>query len=353
MRRFVDFFMTTVLVVSVTSACAVVATAQYAVESDFQADTPSTPAKDLSGIDCLPVADDSSRHCIVINDENRAAQVAVIKGDRIRPGAMVALIADKPPADIVGIEPAVKCSAGSKRFKELDGEGVAYAAPYFYIVGSHGCSRQSRAYRASSFVLMRMEVDVQRMTAGQGDFVKSTRASFRLSEVLGAGPLGSKFGADLMERDGLNVEGLAVVGATAFFGIRSPEVGGNAYLAAVDRHRLFSADGAALAARYHALALGRGAGVRDLAALPDGRLLVLSGPTKEQADVAYRVFLFDPASGKVEALGALDDTPRNAKAEALVVLDSPSGFVNLLVLFDGALNGAPRRYRLALPAVRR
>lgn len=90
-----------------------------------------------------------------------------------------------------------------------------------------------------------------------------------------------------------------------------------------------------------------------MAALPDGRLLVLSGPAQEQKDVPYSIALVtldDVAeSGSVQWLARLEDVVvggERAKAEAITVLGRDGDVLRLLVLFDGLENGGPREYRI-------
>jgi hypothetical protein len=59
------------------------------------------------------------------------------------------------------------CSAGNGKFKDLDGEAVAYANSYFYVAGSHGCSRNSFKFHPSAFLLVRLPVDETGHKAGE------------------------------------------------------------------------------------------------------------------------------------------------------------------------------------------
>ena len=91
-------------------------------------------------------------------------------------------------------------------FGELDGEAVAFAAPYYYVVGSHGCSRKKGEFRASSFILARLSDDQQ----------GGVETTFRLTDVLRhASTVSAYFGKDLNGDNGLNIEGLAVVGTNS------------------------------------------------------------------------------------------------------------------------------------------
>src|SRR5262249_9607416 len=109
-------------------------------------------ATDISGMACMPSVS-ATRSCLVINDQDRSAQFVTIEGDRVIGGPRLPLIEKQPPDAIIGQEPReVDCSGGKAKFKDLDGEGVAFAESYYYVAGSHGCSRNKDKFRLSSFI---------------------------------------------------------------------------------------------------------------------------------------------------------------------------------------------------------
>src|ERR1044072_665479 len=110
----------------------------------LDADEDDEPAVDISGFACTAVP---ARHCLAVNDENKKAQFATVEDGKVQPGALIPLI-DKPSPATRGTAPNVTtCPEGSKKFKEFDGEAIAYAAPFFYVIGSHGCGRTNNAFR--------------------------------------------------------------------------------------------------------------------------------------------------------------------------------------------------------------
>src|SRR5262249_29164669 len=132
-----------------------------------------------------------------------------------------------------GVAPSgLGCTGGQASFKDLDGEAVSYAAPYFYIVGSHGCSRKKAKFRISTFLLTRLKVDAA------GAVVGPVGASFRLSDALSQGAFGAYFGKDL-DTGGLNVEGLAVIQDKLYAGLRAPSLAGTAGIVVVSVAALF------------------------------------------------------------------------------------------------------------------
>ena len=241
---------------------------------------------------------------------------------------------------------------GADEFKEFDGEGVAFASGsaagdgVFYVIGSHGCSRNKDEFRPSSFLLARLPVD----SAGRFGKVELT---WRVSEALRRAPpdLSSKFGKSLMEDDGLNIEGVAAIGDRLLFGLRAPSRDEMGYVLSVPVAELF-APGAGEAVGepvVHELPLGEDAGIRDLATLPDGKLLVLSGPTLDQPTVPYALSVYDPGTNDHRWLARLVDIhsgESRAKAEAVIVLSRDDEALRVLVMFDGIQNGGPQEYRL-------
>jgi hypothetical protein len=297
-------------------------------------------AEDISGIACRPPAGGEWR-CLVVNDESKAAQFATLTQTTIKPERSLPLIGDAPSA-ASGRQPAIGCPKPGG-FGEFDGEGVAYADRMFYVVGSHGCSRHSGEYRPSSFLLARI-------APGNGE-TGTPELSWRVADLLGAaGEVAPYLGKTLdADSNGLNIEGLAVVGDRLWLGLRAPSLDGRAFLVGGSVAELFKPGSEPAAGKPQLLAFSAGAqrGVRDLAPLADGRLLVLVGPAQEQ-DVPYAILLLDPADpAAVRELGELRKR-KNAKAEALTVLAQERDELRVLVGYDGVKNGEFEEYRLKL-----
>jgi hypothetical protein len=232
-------------------------------------------ATDLSGIACL-AAKGASRTCLAVNDENKNAQFLTIEGNLMTVGKPVTLIGDAPDKQTLGSPPKkLDCSAGPGKYGDLDGEGVTFSAPYFYVVGSHGCSRNTNEFRLGSFILSQIRVD----DSGQPvkDAVQNT---YRVSDILEhAGEAAKSFGKDLKTAHGLNIEGIAADGDRLWFGLRAPLEKDSAFLVAASVKDLFEAGHDHSNAKPIPpvlVALG-GLGIRDLAVLSDKRLLVLAG----------------------------------------------------------------------------
>ncbi|MEZ2142240.1 DUF3616 domain-containing protein [Bradyrhizobium sp. DN5] len=295
---------------------------------------------------------------MVIDDQGRLAQVTTFEGSTLTGQAKIRLIGkDHAPADTVGSEPGldpkvVKCSAGKDDFKDLDGEAVALDDKYFYVAGSHGCSRNSNKFRASSFILARVPIDVVKTASGASnniDTIGPKSTSYRLSEALLTSPtLKDYYALDLMTKNGLNIEGLAVAGGKLYVGLRAPVIGKKAYLVAMDRDWLFDADRPIAEADIHEIDLDLGGrGIRDLAVMADGRLLALAGPAQSE-NLSFALYAVEPTSKTAMPIAELFDVPDGGKAEALQILAQGPTTLDLLVLFDSAKGGAPRKYLIDL-----
>uniref|UniRef100_A0A9E7ZZU3 DUF3616 domain-containing protein n=1 Tax=Bosea sp. NBC_00436 TaxID=2969620 RepID=A0A9E7ZZU3_9HYPH len=327
---------------SLTQAATLAPEQRFRTLGDFSGKKPGKPARDVSGLACMPAANGTQR-CLLINDEGSFAQFARIAENRIIPDATLPIVGDDASPDTLGQPPQGICKAPG-RFAELDGEAVAYADGAFYVSGSHGCSRRKGEFRLSAFHLARIKVDAEGSPAGKVEL------TYRLSDMLrAAGPAGTFFGKSLMDDNGMNVEGIAVVGDTLWAGLRAPSLGNRGFLVGASLKALFAPGHAPAteAPRVFELPAGSNRGIRDLAPLPDGRLLALLGPAQEQS-LAYSLLLVDPA--RPDLAMPLGDLPGRGgdKAESLTVLPQDGKGLAVLIGYDGPKNGHFESYRLPL-----
>jgi Protein of unknown function (DUF3616) len=326
----------------------------YQVTAPFT-DDDGEVATNISGLACMPEATTPST-CVVIDDQGRFAQTAFIGNGQVAAGERLPLIGRKPSRDTVGQPPAeIGCSDGERKFGDLDGEAVAHSAPFFYVVGSHGCSRHSNKFRSSSFILARIpERQVVGQVAGSARSFDpfGVETSYRLSEALAAAPsIRRYFTQDLMSANGVNVEGLAVVSGKLFAGLRAPTLDGKAFIVAIDANRLFDEKAPINQGDVKTISapIGTGRGIRDLARLSDGQLLILSGPAQD-APVPFEIHLLDIKAETTTLLATLSELPdaTGAKAEAISVLSQRGKSVDILVMFDGLPSGGPREYTIII-----
>jgi Protein of unknown function (DUF3616) len=304
---------------------------QWRVHPDFQK---SVEARiNLSGAACA-VTEPPFRSCLIANDEKKYAQLFRIEGTTI------------VPRDLIRLED--KNSDG-----DPDAEGAAFADPFFYVVGSHGRSRHhAKRHNRSSYVLFRFPVDQQSgwptfEPSGEEEVV-GLQSSQRLRKAIKRAARIKAHYDQPLDENGVNIEGIAVKAGRMHLGLRGPSVHGHAFILTVDADAAF-AKKQDLKASVTEMKLGKDTGIRDLAAVHDG-VLVLSGPVNEQ-QVPPALFHWNAKSGalkKMKKLGELEFPPAvdaKAKAEILLVLrDQANEPWRVLVMFDGPENGAPTEY---------
>jgi hypothetical protein len=275
----------------------------------------------------------------VIDDNLRDAQFVTVKDGEIIVGDTVRLI--------------------ENTFKgkplELDGEGVAYTDGFYYVMGSHGHPRDKnkklrptkdadkiRARIAASSQIVRIRVD-------QDSKALAIDRTDKLRAFIAAETLLAPFADRRLENNGLTIEGIAIRRDRLLAGFRGPSLNnGRAAVLSVALDALF---GSALPnPRLYQLPLGGGRGVRDLAPLDDG-ILILAGPTADGPG-PYAIFWWD---GETESVRLLKDLASvvgkkgKRKAEALLPLDKGSSGMRVLIMFDGEKEGAPVAIEMPAP----
>ncbi|WP_346898031.1 DUF3616 domain-containing protein [uncultured Roseibium sp.] len=282
--------------------------------------------KSISGAACAPVVPPA---CIAALDEENRTQFFTISDRTLKPGPVMAIVEDNGNGD-------------------PDTEGAAYADGFFYLLGSHGLSRKKGKFHLSSFLVFRFPVD-KKTGKPAFDISADTLASEiarsdRLRNAIRTSPgvIGDYAEKPLGKNaGGANLEGLAVIGKRLYVGFRGPSSKGRAYILSVDVDGLFGHGG--LAPVIFALELGKNIGIRDLAAVSDG-ILILAGPVQKEGP--YSIYRWDLKNSpqKLQDLAMPDP---DVKAETLLVLGQQNDTYDVLVLYDGAKDGGPREYRLS------
>jgi hypothetical protein len=287
-------------------------------------------SKNESGIDCA-TATGFPRAGLVIDDNMQEAQFVTVRDGEIVAGKMISLIDNSLEGNNL----------------ELDGEGVAYADGFFYVIGSHGHPRDSKrrldpdkdaaliaAQIAASSQIVRFRSDGTRAT-GPVERTAKLRALIEQQRDL------RDYRDQRLENDGLTIEGIAVRRGRILVGFRGPPLkGGRAAVLSVAVEGIFGK--AAPDARLYRLPLGRGTSVRDLAAFGDG-VLVLAGPITSEPG-PFGIYWWDGESDNARLLKDLADVVGKSgkwKAEALLPLDEDASGLRILVLFDGQKEAAP------------
>jgi Protein of unknown function (DUF3616) len=275
--------------------------------------------RDLSGIACLP----DGRGLIVTDEGSFTQPVVLDRNDRRLSvaGDAVALLRPGEEADLEGL-----CSDGER----------------FYATGSHALGRKVPDHQPSRHHVYRMRLK------GDGKGLKCV-VSHALEPLLENDALVARHylkRLNAAER-GLDIEGIAVRDGRMLLGLRSPALAGQAFVLSVATTTLFGdAPSRQQSVERFALPLGEGAGIRDLAAVDDG-VLILSGPSTDEDEAPFALWLWRDDQ-KLVRLGAFGDLGK-AKAEGLLVLATKDGSYDLLVLFDGVEQGSPHEFRVPRP----
>jgi hypothetical protein len=235
----------------------------------------------------------------------------------------------------------------------LDGEGVAYADGFYYVIGSHGHPRD----RGHKLYPIRDAAEIEAKIMASSKIIrvdaesKRTKISYVLRHLIRRDPDLKDFADRRLDENGVTIEGVAVREGRLFAGFRGPVLPeGKAVILSVSLEALF--EGAAPDPQLYRVDLGHGRGVRDLARCESG-LLVLAGPSGGE-EGNYSVFFWDASGEDVKRLGRLPevrskDGKQQFKAEAILPLDQDEGKLRILVFFDGAEEGGPREYFVDAP----
>jgi hypothetical protein len=271
--------------------------------------------KDLSGM-----ASWDGVHCLVCSDELREIQTGRIDGNTIHGGAAVTLL------------------QGSGT--EVDAEGVAVSRDgnCYYVTGSHGVGKRSGDVEMSRSTVFRIPVNpATGQPAGavtSGSLLPWLRDNPELRPTI----------AKSLQANGFNIEGLTYRGGKLWFGVRAPNLNGDAFVIEAEPGSLFAGTPKAT---LHRLKVGAGLGLREIAALRDGFLIVTGAALSDVGrDDSFALWLWNSAgAGNPKFIGELPAP--SGKAEGLFILDEAAGHIDVLVIFDGAKGGGAKAYRVA------
>lgn len=274
--------------------------------------------KDLSGI-----ASWDGVHCLICSDELRYIQSGIISGSTVTAQQRIPLLGND------GTD------------TELDAEGVAVARSEgcYYVTGSHGVGKKSGKLQPSRLHVLRVPVNA---ATGQPDGGRIQSAS--LMPWVRSHPVLGRYAGQSLQANGFNIEGLTWKGGKLWFGVRAPNEGGDAFVIEADTGALFEGSPQAV---LHRLPVGPGLGIREIAALNDGFLIVTGTAASDVgSDDAFAFFHWRPGAAPV----FIGEVPGpSGKAEGLYILGESGGQIDVLVVFDGASGGGPRAYRLTRP----
>ncbi len=290
--------------------------------------------EDLSGIAAL-----DETHVLVGSDELIAAQSGTMDraASLITAGALVPLVSNP---------------SGKKMEVDIEGVAASPADHCYYVTGSHGVGKKKGDFDPTRTTVFRIPCD-----PADGTVLQDKIQQASLLPWLEQNNILKDHLKQPLQLNGLNIEGLAFHEGKLYFGLRGPNLLGTAYVVETTPDSLFG--GGTLAATLHPLKVGPGRGIRELAAVRDGFIIVTGNASAEatkkfptsqvrMADRVFEVWLWRP--GQKPELSTIGVLPRPAgKAEALLVLEDTAEHVDLLVLFDGAAEGGATKYRLTRP----
>ncbi len=300
-------------------------------------------AENVSGAVCAPpgAAADPARRCLLVSDEvsgkgKRYVRFFAVEGTTrtLRLGPTLELL----PNGIEG---------------EADVEGADFDGGRFHVVGSHALSvgrNEPPEYQPSRIFVYRIGPDAR--GAGQVERGCLEALLAGLPEGIGrhacTAQRWKRRACVTLQRHGVDIEGLAVRDGRLYLGLRAPVLDGRAFVAGVPVDAAFGSGEAR--PEVFPLALGAGVGIRDIARVQGG-FLVLTGPelpeAKDQPGSA-RVFFWREGE-EARDLGPLGGMRRDEKPEALLVLGDDAEGYRVLVLSDGtdkAAGGRPTEYRV-------
>ncbi|MDG2126304.1 MAG: DUF3616 domain-containing protein, partial [Verrucomicrobiales bacterium] len=252
-----------------------------------------------------------------------------------------------PAAGSATITKTLKLDAGSDT--ECDFEGAAFTDGFFYLTGSHGVTKKKGKIEKSRSRVYRFKI------AASGTAIESVGKS-TLSNLIANDPVLSPFHRKSLQQSGINIEGLAAHRGQLYFGFRNPSIAGHGFVLEIAASALFNS--AKPDYTLHKIKLDDGLGIRELAALPDGSFLVLTGNAGSEANKkfpksenhhrgrGYHLFSWTPGAA-CQQVASIPVPP--GKAEALLVLGQTANQSEFVVLYDSAPDGSPQRFTLTTP----
>ena len=282
---------------------------------------------DISGAACAP-----DGRCLLVSDEKRRAWF--FRLDETHPTAPKLIIGDKIKLNPVSGD------------DEADAEGAAFDSGHFYAIGSHGTSRRKKEFQASRYSVYRIEPD------------GTVQASAALVPLLASIPgIGEHFCTKAqgvcqpLQEGGANIEGLAARDGNLYIGFRAPSPGGKAFIVRLAEKAIFGQAGPELQTLRIDLGQdesGRDLGIRDIAAVADG-FLILAGPSLPEGDDAVgsgKIFHWREGDPRPRLLRELTVQDKGVKPEVLLPMGETATAYRALVMCDGVAGGLPAEYQI-------
>lgn len=289
--------MNTVVATMLLAGCAVLQPVSHSVAKDvkpveisglalfdgYAADA----ATNISGVACI-----KNGNCLVVADEMVAIQGLIVTGQ----GASATFQSGRHYGTIFG-DDVCKSVKKEKTCEEVDLEGVAVRGRTIFVTGSMGNKRSSGKRNRKSWFLARFDLaDNGEPVDGSIKLQKKRKILKRLFS--GIDELSGSINMPL-QCGGLNVEGLAAIGDSLFFGLRAPAniEDGQAFIVQADMS-VFDANKAreVTATGRHSLSFRdkdnkplKNVGIRALETLGE-RLLIVTAESRVPAPKTFEQF---------------------------------------------------------------
>ena len=283
----------------------------------------------VSGATCIGAV--TARNvCLVVNDFVRFAQYFTIVGLTIRPGPLVGITRPTPDGPIP---------------TAFNLEGAAHDDRFFYVVASKG--RAGSAGQVNpDFLIARFPPDTANPPPVPPGTVTGLQVSDRIRTVLTAGIPVPGLTNQQIDRTNSQIQGIAITPGASVrgegvlnLGFRNPVIGGKAFIVSAPVNVVFATSGT-ITPTVTPVALGLDFGIRDLATVADGILILAASNRAVQQRHALFLLRDD---GQLKHVANIVE-PVDRKAEALLVLAEDPEFFRLLLMFDGVENGGPLEY---------
>lgn len=291
---------------------------------------------DISGLACATA---KGENCLLASDEIRSVQCF-----RMRRG-----VGSEAPSLVAGRSIELFATGD-----ELDAEGVAHAYGNYYIVGSHSLSRKERLQPNRFHVLRIPDAACGQDDAKQQKAVAGIRRG-SLSQAIGNQRDLAPYLHGKLSANGVNIEAVQVVSGAIYIGLRAPCIEGRVPILTMPVSAPF-ADQESIATKHASLtwlALGEDTGIRDLASVSNGMLVLVGNASpdtdpREPQDSRAAIHYWDLKSESTTLLARLPATA--SKPEGLLLLAEEESQFKVLVVADSAANGHPTEFSIPKPA---
>lgn len=227
---------------------------------------------------------------------------------------------------------------------EVDIEGIAISGNTVYVVGSHSSNKKVEPNKKDN----RKSIFRFNLNPETGELASEIARS-SLQKILEQDEVMSQFANIEHQKNGVNIEGIAIKNNLLYFGFRTPVLQDSYVpIIATDFQHMERNDKYEL---YHVNLDGNG--IRDLVAVEDGFLILADETGTDGND--YRVYFWSgndiSTENTVPAINFLSEIPakKKTRAEGLTILEETDSSYKVLVVYDGVERGKPTIFKINKP----